>query len=701
MKYRQIVFALGTLALLAAGCTEEKSGSEMCGDRYCYSNESCINNVCTITTVLSLCDGKTCPADKPCNPLTGNCESGYVDLCAGKSCPQGQTCNPANGECAGDYVDLCAGKSCPTGQSCNPANGQCEGGSVDLCAGKSCPTGQTCNPTTGECEGGTVNKCEGKPACTYGECNPATGYCEGVCSTPCESWQYCSLAGTCVNNKGYCSTPADCTNATDICNSEHRCILACETEEEDNIIPNWSFEEWNGNEPVSWHLDPTASAYNNSELLKSTNASACKTAVRLKSTSTNNARFISDIIPMPEANHLQSEKYSCSIKASGTGRFYTAYYVIDKDGNETLKDNETASYVHTYDDHEYKYEYFTVKYDPQQYVAIRIAIGFRKDNNGDNCDLTIDEISCTRDDTVCDDIKCEDWEICTTANNGRCLPREEGDCNQYKGCDSASSCNSTTHKCERNDGGCLRHEECSDGQKCDFTSHTCVTGNPCEGVTCDEWKQCNTRSGKCELKDGRCNRSMDCNKNLPACNFSTHTCVSVDDPVNIVPNGGFERWEEISIYENPSENVPKYNLPVSWYGLSFSVAASNYASEIDPKKVHQYTTSTHSGSSALQIEFTGQPADRFTSQGFNVPDGLYDCSFWVRGKGDVRFRSYSSRGEAKYTDFVTYDTADWVRVPFEIKSSSSAMRLTFYVSNTDASKDHIQIDDVVCTKYNY
>ena len=29
------------------------------------------------------------------------------------------------------------------------------------------------------------------------------------------------------------------------------------------------------------------------------------------------------------------------------------------------------------------------------------------------------------------------------------------------------------------------------------------------------------------------------------------------------------------------------------------------------------------------------------------------------------------------------------------------MRLVFYVSNTDAAKDHIQIDDVVCVPWNY
>ena len=695
MRYQKIVFALGTLVLLASACTEDKSNAEKCGDRYCYSNETCINDVCTITTPL-LCEGKTCTGNQKCNPANGECEENVVDLCAGKICPGQQQCNPLNGECAGGYVDLCAGKTCTSG-TCNPATGDCEGGTENKCEGKTCTSG-TCNPATGECEGGTENKCDGV-TCTYGTCNPETGDCEGVCTDGCEAWQFCALAGNCVNYKGYCSTAEDCDNATDTC-KDHFCVAACEMEDSENIVPNWSFEEWNGSNPVGWSLDMTD--YTNAEMIKSKNSSACDNAIELKNSSTSNARLVSDIIPLPEANHLQNEKYSCSVKVSGTGRFYTAYYVIDKDGNETLKDNETSSYIHTYDDHDYKYESFTIKYDPQEYVAVRIAIGFRKDNGGANCDLIIDEVSCTRDETVCDDKKCEDWEICTTANYGKCVPKD-GFCNATTGCNSAQTCDPNTHTCKLNDGGCLRHEDCNEGQKCDFTSHTCVTGDPCEGVTCDEWKQCNARSGKCELKDGRCNKSLDCNQNLPACKYATHTCVSADDPVNIVPNGGFEQWENVSIYENSSqpESVPKYDLPVSWYGQTFEIDATHFATEIDPKLVKKYTTNTHTGTSALQIEFTGQPADRFTSKGFNVGNGLYDCSFWVRGKGDVRIHSHSSRGEAKHTDYVTYDTADWVRVPFGIKSNASAMRLIFYVSNTDASKDHIQIDDVVCTKYDY
>ena len=80
---------------------------------------------------------------------------------------------------------------------------------------------------------------------------------------------------------------------------------------------------------------------------------------------------------------------------------------------------------------------------------------------------------------------------------------------------------------------------------------------------------------------------------------------------------------------------------------------------------------------------------------------MIDCSYWVRGKGDIRIHSYSSRGENPKSEYQTIDTTEWKRMPFSIRASSSSMRLIFYVSNTDASKDHIQIDDVVCSTYTY
>ena len=792
MKYWKLVFALGTLAFLASAC---EGSDEKCGDRYCYANETCINDKCVVTTNVSLCDGKTCPQGQTCNPdtgecqptttdlckgktcptgtcnpLTGNCEGGQTnlclnktckpgqtcnsqngecegeinlcinkncpanqhcnkingeceggtDLCANKTCPQGQVCNSSNGECEGSIdlcanktcptnqhcnqangecegnVDLCANKTCPANQECNPANGECEG-EIDLCANKTCPSNQECNPANGECEPITVDLCEGKPPCPYGQCNPATGHCEGACETACESWQYCALgSGTCKNDTGRCTTSADCANATDTCSTEHYCVATCDGENVNNIVLNWSFEDWyDSTHPMFWNLEGVSGA----TMSKSENATHCNSAVELTNTSTSsNARLVSDYIELPEITHLQNDKYTCTVKVAGTGTFFMRARTKKSNGEESfIPQNVTNK---TIEDSSYRTESITLSIAPD-IVAVQVMIGFQKTQSGS---LIIDEFSCTRDHSVCDDIVCEDWQICTTANNGKCYPRD-GFCDENRGCNtSTETCNTTTHQCEHKEGGCLRHEDCPNTQKCDLSSHTCVAGDRCDGVTCDEWKECSAVSGKCVLKEGRCNRSMDCNqRDYPACKSSTHECVGVDDPVNIVPNGGFETWEEVQFYESEDfpESVPKYNLPVKWYGINFSVGATNYASEIDPNKIHPYTSNTHSGSKALQIEFTDTVADRFTSEGFDVPSGMYDCSFWVRGKGEVRFRSYSSRGEAPYTDFVSYDTNEWVRVPFSIKSASSAMRLVFYVSNTDASRDHIQIDDVVCTKYTY
>ena len=681
MTYRKIALLLGTISFLAAGCGDDGSESKVCGDRTCHANENCVDNVCVIMT----------------------------DLCAGKTCLTG-TCNPATGQCEGGTVDLCAGKTCTPG-TCNPATGQCEGGTVDLCAGKTCTSG-TCNPATGQCEGGTVDLCAGK-TCTTGACNPATGQCEGACTPGCESWQFCSLAGNCVNYKGACANSGECANPTDTCSPEHKCVAACETEVEGNVIPNWSFEDWQDSKLEYWDL--YVPQYSDAKIKKSDQAAACNHAVEIINTASNNARLESDPFHLPEITHLQNDKYDCTVKVGGTGEFYVGYRTTDNKGNT---EDRNTNKKYTVEDDDYKDYTFTMSIAPEV-VQVEALVGVKKTDS--NKGVLVDTFSCVRNEGYCDNKTCNEWEICTTANYGECVPRD-GFCNPTKGCSAAETCDETTHRCKRIDGGCLTHEDCADGSLkfCNSTSHKCESGDPCSGVTCKSWEQCNARTGKCGLKDGSCVKSSDCvNKDKPACYNAEHTCVEVGYtytvskasdcpvtgynkttkacPVNIVPNGGFESWSEYSF----GESTTKHLLPVSWYGEIFDVDATHFASEIDPEYVKKYTSSTHSGAAALQIEFTKQPAERFTSEGFTVPEGPFDCSFWVRGKGEVRVHSYSSRGEAKHTDFVSYSTTEWTRVPFSIKEASSAMRIIFYVSNTDASMDHIQIDDVVCTKYAY
>jgi hypothetical protein len=182
--------------------------------------------------------------------------------------------------------------------------------------------------------------------------------------------------------------------------------------------------------------------------------------------------------------------------------------------------------------------------------------------------------------------------------------------------------------------------------------------------------------------------------NLPACDTANHLCVSAEHEVNIFPNGGFESW---NVYEIPYHG--EHLIPDEWYGTFEDLSDHTGATEIDPELLQPYTSAPHSATTALQIIQTVELApDRFTSEDFDIAAGSYTCAYWVRGKGDVRHRWYSSGGWSTETPFVQYDTDEWVQNVFHAPGNVRGFRFILYVARTDPARDHIQIDSVVCTK---
>lgn len=221
---------------------------------------------------------------------------------------------------------------------------------------------------------------------------------------------------------------------------------------------------------------------------------------------------------------------------------------------------------------------------------------------------------------------------------------------------------------------------------CD-ASNTCVAGDPCAGVSCTAPRTCNPATATCALQNGACVTSADCLGDLPACDASTQRCVGADHPANIFPNGGFEAWDT---YEVPYRGT--HLLPDFWYGLDIPGS-----SEIDPARVKQTTAHVHGGSYALQLEQAGI-AERFTSEAFDVPTGNYTCSYRVRGHGNLRHRHYSTGGWSPATGVLEVDSDEWLPVVFRFTGNVRDFRLILYASYTMADRDHLQVDDVVCTR---
>lgn len=329
--------------------------------------------------------------------------------------------------------------------------------------------------------------------------------------------------------------------------------------------------------------------------------------------------------------------------------------------------------------------------------------------------------------------------------------------------DAYSKCDTTTHQCVVKEGACMKHSDCMDDTKpyCDLSTHSCKAGDVCENAKCADWMECTTATrGSCVLKEGMCRNSSDCLKDKPLCDPHSHNCVDmnasysvtkysecplgwyyttlnceectthncssckkwVDDPqcpINIVPNGDFELWDDCENEDCLTVDGQAYSAPYFWFGNyygaedgDFDGVAEHYMTNELPVNYTAKYVPGHTGA-GIQIKYpyvyTDKPAKRFVSYGFTVPGGTYDCSYWVKGKGNVRMHWFGSRGDAPKTmtacstnydassSFCTYDTTEWVRESFQIKNAQSGVRLMFYVGNTDADKDHIVLDDVACT----
>ena len=683
------------------------------------------------------CKDMKCPAGTTCNEKTATCDP-VVDKCQDVKCDSGKVCDPATGDCKGATSDKCKDVKCDSGKVCDPATGDCKDATSDKCKDVKCDSGQTCNPETG--------KCEGEASCTddkdckwdpdkYTEteyCNKTTGTCENSeCKgkTWNKDYQYCSVTGIVQCYPGYCDNSGMTGCACDgECNLEtHRCASTCE-EIEGNIVINGSFEDWTSGKLDAWELKQnTVTAGGKVE--KSTHASACKTAVKLTSTSIKIDRLES----LPMSLGLQSftggnAKYECTIDAFGYGNLNLGYRLLDAEGKE-VSENTKVKQLDLWGSDSYSTYEFEISADTTKTPYAQILIGFdRKNDSAASAEITLDNLVCVPKGNICDGVTCEEWEICSVKSDikengefvGKCVARE-GFCTMEKtpngepkdSCDTEiSQCNTTTHLCEKIAGKCLKHEDCAEGQKCELSpkadadkKNKCVTGDRCEGVTCKpEWQACNPTSGKCTLAADKCLKSMDCpTKEAPLCDYRTHTCVAMDakvgdKPLNIVPNGGFEEWEEVTFGGETS-----YILPVSWFGTEYKIYPTHLVTEFDPKNVLEYTENVHGGTKALQLVYAkDKQSKRFSSEGFDVSSvgTSYDCSYFVRGKGSVRIHSFSSLGDMTKTEFTHIDSEEWTRIPFSIKGGTD-LRLVFYVGSTDASKDHIQIDDVSCVKWTY
>ncbi|RKH90115.1 invertase recombinase-like protein [Corallococcus sp. AB045] len=439
-----------------------------------------------------------------------------------------------------------------------------------------------------------------------------------------------------------------------------------------NVIDNGGFEEWPGALPALW----SGSTTNIEDVVQKVTSQAFEgvNAARLINTSSTHRRFSTAAKSMPAG------RYSCTYQARGTGDVRNGFFGTDFSSYSSYTSVDTRTWTQV----SYNFNLANSVFDTFELIfSVR-------NTRGDH--LLIDNVRCVRAPEPCDSVSCEAWARCDNATatcqplSGRC--DDSMDCSEWQACDA-------THTCVTAEDRCVRHADCAGTPEtpvCDTASHLCIEGDPCAGVTCSNpATSCNPTTGVCELAEGACFTTYDCRGALPACDPATRRCVAAEHSANIIRNGGFENWSTRAIPYYGNNYVPDY-----WYGQDNGIA--DPGTEIKPSRLARYTSAVHGGSAALQFVVPIQIAERFTTEKFNVPTGNYSCSYRVRGHGSIRHRSYSSGGWSPQTDFITVDSDEWQPVFFRFTGNVRDWRLFFYPSRSVADRDHLQVDDVVCTK---
>ena len=441
--------------------------------------------------------------------------------------------------------------------------------------------------------------------------------------------------------------------------------------QEDNVIAEGSFESWTDGLPDGWYGE-TSNLTTDGVVEDTSAAHDGVRACQLVNAGSTHKRFTT----APFA--LAAGHYSCTYWVRGAGEIRNARYT----GSYSSYSAYTTIDADTWTPLTYAFN------AADDVAAFELIFSIR--NTGEaRGHLHLDDVRCARTDEPCDAVTCQPYQVCDNAT-ASCVTAP-GFCDGAGECPSWQVCGAD-HHCALAPGACASTADCDgDTPVCDLASHACVAGDPCENVQCSEWQQCAPSDASCQVAPGRCAVLADCDGALPTCDVASHTCVGIDAPANVVPNGGFEAWGDYTLF-----GATSYLLPDAWYGVCDGCSPYYPTTEIAPTDVRQYTTAVHGGSYACQLVDSTAPAERFVTEPFAVvPGKTYHCAYRVRGHGTYRQRAYCG-GWGPDTTFTAIDSDDWQRTSFTMSGAVSWCVLVFYASNTDADRDHLQLDDVVC-----
>jgi len=188
-------------ALLAAGCPAK---TDPCSTTTCPAGQTCkaVGDAAVCTPPANPCSPDPCKATELCTlGADGQAKCVTRDLCRYVSCPADKACDPATGQCS-VARQPCQGVVCPAGTACNATTGECEA-AQQKCADICCPWDTVCDPATGACVDNLCLDQDVRCKCSATQaCEPMTGACidiPGPCPH-CEAGQYCDrVSGACID----------------------------------------------------------------------------------------------------------------------------------------------------------------------------------------------------------------------------------------------------------------------------------------------------------------------------------------------------------------------------------------------------------------------------------------------------------------------------------------------------------------------
>ncbi|MDL2223433.1 carbohydrate binding domain-containing protein [Bacteroidales bacterium OttesenSCG-928-M11] len=165
-------------------------------------------------------------------------------------------------------------------------------------------------------------------------------------------------------------------------------------------------------------------------------------------------------------------------------------------------------------------------------------------------------------------------------------------------------------------------------------------------------------------------------------NQATYTLniIEYDDNAekNLIKNGSFEFWSEVA---------GDATLPDGWFGSKSTVgiAGANMSND------------AHSGNYSCELVNTLSGYKRFTTQAISVERGIYQVTFYVKGKGDIRVEAFDGRssnnGFSDENTYISIDSDSWTMYSqqVQINNKSDLAEFAFYIRNTSG----LFIDDVL------